>query len=40
MAECIQKLAREVLGVSKEGSGGMKLAWWWSEEVKRKVKAK
>jgi len=38
-AECIQRLAREVLGVSKEGSGRMKGAWWWNEEVKGKVKA-
>jgi len=40
MAECIQTSAREVLGVSREGSGRMKGAWWWSEEVKGKVKAK
>ena len=40
MADCIRRTAREVLGVSREGSGRMKGAWWWSEEVKRKVKAK
>jgi len=32
--------AREVLGVSKGGSGRMKGAWWWSKEVKEKVKTK
>ena len=40
MADCIRKSTREVLGVFKEGSGRMKGAWWWSEEVKGKVKAK
>jgi len=40
MADCIQRSAREILGVSREGSGRMKGAWWWSEEVKGKVKEK
>ena len=40
MANCIRKSAREVLGVSREGSMRIKGAWWWSEEVKGKVKAK
>jgi len=40
MTECIRKSAKEVLGVYKEGSGRMKGAWWWSEEVKGKVKEK
>ena len=40
MAECIKKSAREVLGVTRAGSRKMKGAWWWSEEVKGKVKAK
>jgi len=40
MANCIRRSAREVLGVSKEGSGRMQGAWWWSEEAKGKVKAK
>jgi len=40
MAECIRKSVREALGVYKEGSGRMKGAWWWSEEVKGKVKDK
>jgi len=40
MTNCIQRLAREVLGVSKGGSDRMKGALWWSEEVKAKVKAK
>jgi len=40
MAECIQRSAKEVLGVSKGGSGKTEGAWWWSEEVKEKVKPK
>jgi len=40
MADCIRRSAREVLGVSNEGSGKMKGAWWWSEEVKGKVEEK
>jgi len=40
MAECIRRSASEVLGVAREGSGRMKGAWWWSEEMKGKVKAK
>jgi len=40
MAECIWRSAREVLGVSREGSGRMKGAWWWNNEVKGKVKVK
>ena len=30
MADCIQRSAREVLRVSREGSGRMKGAWWCS----------
>jgi len=40
MADCIRRSAREVLGVGREGSRKMKGAWWWSEEVKGKVKEK
>jgi len=40
MAGCIRRSVREVLGVSRGGSGRMKGAWWWSKEVKGKVKAK
>ena len=40
MAYCIRRLAREVLGVSREGSERKKGAWWWSKDVKGKVKAK
>jgi len=40
MAKCIRRSTREILGDSREGSGRMKEAWWWSEEVKGKVKAK
>jgi len=39
MTDCIRRSAREVLGISREGSGRMKGTWWWSEEVKGKVKA-
>jgi len=40
IAECIRRLAKEVLRVSKGGSGRMEGAWWWSEEVTEKAKAK
>jgi len=40
MTNCIRRSAREVLGVSREGAGRMQGAWWWSEEVKGKVKVK
>ena len=40
MTECIRRSDKEVLAVSKGGSGRMEGAWWWSEEVKEKVKAK
>jgi len=40
MADCIRRSAGEVLGVSREGSGRMKGAWWWSEEVEGIVRAK
>jgi len=36
MIECIRRLARKILGVSMT----MKGAWWWSEEMKEKVKMK
>ena len=40
MTNCIRRSAREVLRVPREGNGRMKGAWWCSEEVKGKVKAK
>ena len=40
MAECIQRSARDVLGVSERGTGRMRGSWWWSEEVKVMVKLK
>jgi len=40
ITDCIRRSAREVIGVSKEGSRRMKGAWWWSDKVKGKVKAK
>ena len=40
MAGCIRRLATKIVGVSRGGSGRMKGPWWWSKEVKEKVKAK
>ena len=40
MTYCIRGSAKEVLGVSNGGSGRMRGAWWWGEEVKEKMKAK
>ena len=40
MADCIRRSARDFLGIFREGSGRMEGAWWWSEEVKGKVKVK
>ena len=40
MTDCIWNSAKEVLGVSRVGSGRLRGAWWWGEEVKEKVKAK
>ena len=39
-AECIRRLAKEILCVSRGGSAGLKGAWWQNEEVKEKVKDK
>ena len=38
--DCIRNSAKEVLGVSRVGSGRLRGAWWQGEEVKEKVKAK
>lgn len=38
--ECIRRFAKEILGVSKRGSGRLKRAWLWNKEVKEKGKAK
>jgi len=40
IVDCIRRSAKEVLGVSRMGSGRMRGAWWWGEEVKEEVKAK
>jgi len=40
IVECIRRSVREVLGVARKESGRMEGAWWWSEEMKRKVKIK
>ena len=40
MAECIQRSAQEVLGISRGGEGIIRRAWWWNEEVKQKVNEK
>ncbi|XP_075079114.1 uncharacterized protein LOC142164688 [Nicotiana tabacum] len=39
-ADCIRKVAREVLGVSSGYSGGHKGDWWWNEVVQGKVEVK
>ncbi|XP_070031555.1 uncharacterized protein [Nicotiana tomentosiformis] len=39
-AYCITEVAREVLGVSTDVSGGHKGDWWWNEVVQGKVEAK
>ena len=41
MAQCIRRSAKEVLEISRGGGAGRKSGvWWWSEEVKEKVKEK
>ncbi|XP_070031872.1 uncharacterized protein [Nicotiana tomentosiformis] len=39
-AQCIKKVAREELWVSKGYSGGHKGDWWWNGKVQEKVKTK
>ena len=36
IADCIRNSAKEVLGVFRVGSGRLRGAWWWGEEVKVK----
>ena len=38
--EYIWRSAKEILGVSRWGSGGLQEAWWWNEEVPARVKEK
>ena len=33
MATCVQKIALEVLGVTKESGCDSKDTWWWNEDV-------
>ncbi|XP_070017393.1 uncharacterized protein [Nicotiana sylvestris] len=40
MADCIRKVAREVLGISLGHTGGHKGDWWWNAVFQGKVKAK
>jgi len=40
MVECIQRSAKEVLGIPRGGGGKVKGARWLNEEVKEKVKGK
>jgi len=40
IAECIRESATEVLGILRGGSSRLEGAWWWNDEVKRKVKDK
>ncbi|XP_070015150.1 uncharacterized protein [Nicotiana sylvestris] len=39
-AQCNREVAKEVLGVSKDYSGGHKRDWWYNEEVQGKDKTK
>jgi len=34
IAECVQRFAKEILGISRRGGSRMKGVWWWNEEVK------
>lgn len=36
----LRDAAREMLGVSKGRSRGIRGAWWWNEEVQERVKSK
>jgi hypothetical protein len=38
MATCIQKVAAEVLGVSKGSGCDLKDAWWWNEDMQKAIK--
>jgi len=40
VALCIQRSAKEVLGISRGGRGRIRGAWWWNDEVKEKIKEK
>ena len=40
IAECIRRVAQEVLGISNGGCGRREGACWWNEEVQEKVKEK
>ncbi|TKW31776.2 hypothetical protein SEVIR_2G129701v4 [Setaria viridis] len=40
MANCIRKVASEVLGVTKGGRVVDKDTWWWNEDVQRTIKEK
>jgi hypothetical protein len=38
MCTCIQKVARDVLGVIKGKNLEAKGTWWWNEHVQRAIK--
>ena len=40
LAGCIRESAKEVLGIWSGGGSRLEGAWWWNDEVKRKVKDK
>jgi len=40
MVKGIQMLAKGVLGISRVGGYRIKRAWWWNEELEKRVKEK
>jgi len=34
MAQCIRRLTKEALGISRGGGGRQSGEWWWNEEVR------
>ena len=40
MVTCVQKVALEVLGVSRGGKQERKDTWWWNDDVQRAIKEK
>jgi hypothetical protein len=40
MATCIQRVAREVFGVTKGKKHEAKDTWWWNQDVQKAIKEK